>query len=97
MAKQARQIIISTFELEVPIDLKRFYRGNHRLIGVSNMDLDCTGTAALYDKLSPGFASGALKPYPAREGHVFGLDDARAAYAMVLKGVKERVFIDPRR
>ena len=97
MAKRGRQIIISTLEPEVPIDLMRFYRGNHRLIGVSNMDLNRYETAAIFEKLAPGFESGALKPYPAGNGQVFGLADARQAYAIVLKGSNDRIFIDPQR
>jgi len=95
MAKKGRQIIISTFELEMPFDLKRFYRGNHRLIGASNTDLDRFETADMFAKLTPGFESGALKAYPAKEGKILGLSDAEEAYRMVLKGSKDRVFINP--
>ena len=97
MAKKARQIIISTFAEEVPIDLKRFYRGNHRLIGVSNIDLDRFDTADMLGKLAPGFDSGALKTYPAGAGQVFGLEHAGEAYRAVLKGSKHRIFLDPQR
>ena len=40
MAKQGRQIIISTIIEENLINLRTFYRGNYQMIGVSNMDHD---------------------------------------------------------
>ncbi len=97
LAKRGRQIIISTLDQKMPFNLHRFYRGNQRLIGVSNMDLDRFACAELFEKLTPGFASGALKPYPAGPGNVFALGEAGAAYGKVLQGSKDRIFIDPTR
>ena len=97
MGKQARHVIISTFDLEVPFDIKRFYRGNHRMVGVSNIDLDCFEAADMFEKMAPGFESGNLKPYPVSDRQVYSIDDVDTAYRTVLKGSKDRIVIDPQR
>ena len=49
----------------------------------------------MLDALRPGFESGALRPFPVPEDHVFPLRDAAAAYRAVLTGARERVVLDP--
>lgn len=96
LAKQGRQIIIATIDQEMPLNLFKFYRGNHRLIGVSNMDLDTVGAAEIYRKLNPGFESGLLQPYPIKDEFVYELSRAVEAYRAVLTGTsKDRVIIKP--
>ncbi|MFC1665666.1 zinc-binding alcohol dehydrogenase family protein [Pseudomonadota bacterium] len=96
LAKQGRQIIIATIDQEMPLNLFKFYRGNHRLIGVSNMDLDTVGAGQIYRKLKPGFDSGALQPYPVDDASVYELGRAVEAYRAVLTGAtKNRVIIKP--
>ncbi|MBT3549610.1 MAG: zinc-binding alcohol dehydrogenase family protein [Rhodospirillaceae bacterium] len=98
LAKQGRQIIISTFTEEVTINLRTFYRGNHRLIGVSNMDHDHIVSAELLSRMRPGFDAGAFKPFPILDGARFGLDGANDAYRMVLQDrTRDRVIIQPQR
>ncbi len=98
LAKQGRQIIISTFIEEVTINLRTFYRGNHRLIGVSNMDHDHIVSAELLSRMRAGFEAGAFKPFPILEGAHFALEDVGAAYRLVLKDrTRDRVIIQPQR
>ncbi|MAF49072.1 MAG: zinc-binding alcohol dehydrogenase family protein [Rhodospirillales bacterium] len=97
LAKMGRQIIISTFADETSINLRTFYRGNHRLIGVSNMDHDNVVSAGLLGRMRPGFEAGAFKPYPIGDGAVFSLADAETAYRTVLEDrSRERIIIAPR-
>ena len=96
LAKQGRQIIISTFTEEATINLRTFYRGNHRLIGVSNMDHDHIVSAELLARMRPGFEAGAFKPFPILGGARFGLEDAGSAYRAVLEDrTRDRVIIQP--
>jgi NADPH2:quinone reductase len=97
LAKKGRQIIISTFQEEVPINLRVFYRGNQRLIGVSNLDNDHVASADLLDAMRPDFETGALQPFPVKDDHVFGLDAFMDAYALGLEGkTRDRIYIAPR-
>ena len=97
LAKQGRQIIISTFTEEVTINLRTFYRGNHRLVGVSNMDHDHIVSAELLSRMRPGFEAGAFKPFPVLDSARFGLEDVGEAYRLVLEDrTRDRVIIQPR-
>lgn len=96
LAKRGRQVVIATIEPEMPLNLFKFYRGNHRLIGVSNMDLDTKGAGEIYHKLSTGFENGLLQPYPVMDDSVYDLSQAEEAYRVVLTGAtKDRVLIKP--
>jgi len=97
LAKQGRQIIISTFTEEVTINLRTFYRGNHRLVGVSNLDHDHIVSAELLSRMRPGFEAGAFKPFPVLDSARFGLEDVGEAYRLVLEDrTRDRVIIQPR-
>ena len=97
LAKKGRQIIISTFVEDVPINLRVFYRGNQRLIGVSNLDNDHADSGDIMDALRPGFEAGDLKPFPVLDDHLFTLDTVTDGYALALKGeTRERIYINPR-
>jgi NADPH2:quinone reductase len=96
LAKEGRQIIISTFTEEVSINLRTFYRGNHRLIGVSNMDHDHVVSAALLARMGPGFGAGNFRPFPIEDGAVFGLEEVDEAYRLVLEDrTRDRIIIQP--
>ncbi len=96
LAKEGRQIIISTFVEENMINLRAFYRGNHMLIGVSNMDHDAVVSAEILEALHQGFERGIYKPYPIRDDHVLGLDAVADGYKMVLQDeTRDRVVINP--
>ena len=96
LAKEGRQIIISTFVEENTINLRTFYRGNHMLVGVSNMDHDNVVSGEIMEAVRQGFEDGTYKPYPILDDHVFGLEDVESGYTMVLKDqTRHRVVINP--
>jgi len=96
MAKQGRQIIISTIIEENPINLRTFYRGNHQLIGVSNMDHNHIISGELLEDMKSGFETGLYKPYPIYNENIYKLEDAEKAYKTVLTALsRERIIIDP--
>ena len=96
MAKQGRQIIISTIIEENSINLRTFYRGNYQMIGVSNMDHDNIISGQMLEDMKSGFETGAYKPYPINNENIYTLESAEEAYKIVLKGLsRDRIIIDP--
>ena len=63
MAKQARQIFISTFDRAVPFDIFNFFRGRHKYIGIDTLALSSVEGARIFDKLKQKFEEGLLKPF----------------------------------
>jgi hypothetical protein len=97
MAKQGRQIIISTIIEENSINLRTFYRGNYQMIGVSNMDHDNIVAGKLLEDMKSGFETGVYQPYPINNKNIFKLEDAGEAYNIVLRSLsRDRIIIDPR-
>ncbi|SOC45947.1 NADPH:quinone reductase-like Zn-dependent oxidoreductase [Rhizobium subbaraonis] len=95
MAKQARQIFISTFDRAVPFDIFNFFRGRHKYIGIDTLALSSVDGARIFDKLRPKFEEGKLKPFPINQATCYGLADAATAYASVLRGTPDRVLLKP--
>lgn len=95
MAKQGRQIFISTFERAVDFDIFSFFRGRHQFIGIDTLALDSVYGARIFDKLKHKFESGLLKPFPIHEEAVYSLDVAAEAYASVLRSNPNRVVLKP--
>ena len=96
MAKQGRQIIISTIVEENLINLRTFYRGNYHMIGVSNMDHDNIVSGELLENMKSGFEAGLYKPYPIKTKNIYSLNDAKEAYRVVLKDLcRDRIVIVP--
>lgn len=95
MAKQARQVFISTFDRAVPFDIFNFFRGRHKYIGIDTLALSSVEGARIFDKLKPKFEEGKLKPFPINPATVYGFADAAKAYASVLRGTPERVLLMP--
>lgn len=95
MAKQARQIFISTFDRAVPFDIFNFFRGRHKYIGIDTLALSSVEGARIFDKLKAKFEEGKLKPFPINPATVYGLGDAARAYASVLRGTADRVLLKP--
>jgi NADPH:quinone reductase len=96
MGHGARHILIATRERPVPFDIFTFYRGRHTFVGVDSLALDCRASAARLRDLLPGFASGALRPFPVSDGACYRLDHATQAYRRVMDGTRERVVLLPR-
>lgn len=93
MAVLGRQVFISTIERSIPFDIFAFYRGRHSFFGVDTLALDAVASTELLEKLTPGFASGSLKPFPV--GESFTLERAKDAYRAVYAGCRERVVLTP--
>ena len=97
LAKKGRQIIITTIVEDNTINLRTFYRGNFRMIGVSNMDHDNILSAQMMDRMRPGFETGAYKAFPIRDDAIYGLDNVIEGYTRVLKDLtRDRIVIDPK-
>jgi NADPH:quinone reductase-like Zn-dependent oxidoreductase len=95
MAKQARQIFISTFDRAVPFDIFNFFRGQHKYIGIDTLALSSVDGARIFDRLKPKFEEGLLKPFPINPATCYSLVDAAKAYASVLRGTPDRVLLKP--
>lgn len=95
LAKQGRQIFISTFDRAVPFDIFNFFRGRHKFIGIDTLALTSVEGAKIFDKLRPKFEEGLLKPFPINPASCYGLNDAAKAYASVLRGTPDRVLLKP--
>jgi NADPH:quinone reductase len=96
MAHEARQVLMSTRERPVPFDIFTFYRGRHSFFGVDTLALDATESAARLRDLLPGFASGALRPFPVCDDSTFSLAQAKDAYRAVAAGARDRVVLSLR-
>ena len=95
MAKQGRQIFISTFDLAVPFDIFDFFRAQHRFIGLNTLEMDSVYCARIFGRLAPKFAGGQLRPFPIEASAVHGLDGAAKAYAAVERTSPHRVVLTP--
>jgi NADPH:quinone reductase-like Zn-dependent oxidoreductase len=95
MAMRGTQIFISTIARAVPFDILAFYRGQRTYVGVDTLALDSVEGASILDSLANSFESGALKPFPIVEDHVFSLDKAADAYRIVFNGARHRVLLKP--
>ncbi len=95
LAKQGRQVFISTFDRAVDFDIFTFFRGRHKFIGIDTLALDSVYGAKIFDVLKPKFETGVLKPFPINPEAVYGFDDAAKAYASVLRATPERVILKP--
>ena len=95
LAKQGRQVFISTFDRAVDFDIFAFFRGRHKFIGIDTLALDSVYGAKIFDVLKPKFEAGVLKPFPINPETVYGFDDAAEAYASVLRATPERVILKP--
>jgi len=95
MALWGRQVLIATLDRAVPFDIFRFFRGNHAFLGVDSLAIDSAGGRAILDELKPEFERGALKPFPVLPSATFALHDARAAFATVWNGSRDRVVVVP--
>ena len=93
MAHEGRQVLMSTRERPVPFDIFTFYRGRHSLFGIDTLALDATASAARLRDLLPGFASGALQPFPVLDDSCFSIKQVRDAYRAVLAGARDRVVL----
>lgn len=95
LAKGGCQILIGTIERTMPFDILKFYRGEHRYIGLDTLSLSTEATITLLKAMTPHFEAGDLKPFPIQEAGIFGLHEAAPAYARVMKATRGRTVLFP--
>jgi len=95
LAHLGRQIFIASTRATVPFDIFAFYRGKHTFYGVDSLSLSSPDAAEILRDLVPGFASGALKPFPIRPDAIFPLQRAAEAYVAALGSSRDRLVFQP--
>lgn len=95
LALLGRQIFIASVKQPVSFDIFAFYRGRHTYVGIDTLSLSSIASAEVLRDLVPGFASGALKPFPIESGAIYPLARAAEAYAAVLGSSRDRVVFQP--
>jgi NADPH:quinone reductase-like Zn-dependent oxidoreductase len=91
-----RQILISAVDRIVSFNIFEFYRGRHTYVGIDTLALTSPQTADVLRELAPGFAAGALRPFPIRDSAVYPLAEAARAYVAVLGSSRDRIILDPK-
>ncbi len=95
LALLGRQIFIASVKQPVQFDIFAFYRGRHTYVGIDTLALSSVASAEVLRDLVPGFASGALKPFPIETNAIYPLPRAAEAYAAVLGSSRDRVVFQP--
>ena len=95
LALRGRQILIATIERTVPFNILEFYRGQQTYVGIDTLGLSSVATGAVLRELSPGFASGHLKPFPIQASAIYPLEQAKAAFVAVAGSSRDRVILKP--
>ncbi len=96
LGQLGRQVnITSVGDRRVSFDLLGFYHHRLTLFGVDSRAYDTEASAAILERITPGFESGALKPVPIAKR--FSLNDAVEAFTQVNEGALrgKAVFIFP--
>jgi NADPH:quinone reductase len=97
LALMGRQILIAAIDKIVEFNIFEFYRGRHTYVGIDTLALSSVATGDVLKELVPGFASGALKPFPIRPEAIYRLEDAARAYVAVMSWSRDRVVFEPGR
>jgi NADPH2:quinone reductase len=95
MAVGGRAIFISVVDRFVTFDILAFYKGGHTYVGVDTISLGSVETGSILKALVPGFASGALRPFPIVDTAVYPLEEAYAAYQTVMGSSRDRIILAP--
>ena len=95
MAVGGRAIFIAVIDRFVTFDILAFYKGRHTYVGIDTIALSSVETGAILRDLAPGFAEGALKPFPIKDSAIYALEDAHAAYQAVMGSSRDRVVLVP--
>lgn len=92
---RGRQILIAAVKRIVEFDILAFYRAQHTYVGIDTLGFSSIATGEVLRSLGPGFASGALQPFPIVPSAVYALDQAQAAYHAVANSSRDRVILRP--
>lgn len=76
-------------------NILEFYRGRHTYLGIDTLAMSSIECGEALRKVSDGFASGRLRPFPITPHAVYALTDAARAYAAVSDGTRDRVILKP--
>ena len=95
LSLRGRQVLIAAVERIVPFNILDFYRGQHTYVGIDTLGLSSIATGAVLRELTPGFASGHLKPFPISAKTIYPLEQARAAFIAVAGSSRDRVILRP--
>ena len=95
LAKGGRQIFIASTGQKPAFDIFGFYRGRHTYVGIDTLALSSPETATVLQELLPGFASGALRPFPIAAASRYTLANARDAFIAVLGSSRDRIVLVP--
>jgi NADPH:quinone reductase-like Zn-dependent oxidoreductase len=95
LALRGRQILIAAIDRIVQFNILEFYRGQHTYVGIDTLGLSSVATGAVLRELTPGFASGHLKPFPINPGAIYPLEDAKRAFVAVAESSRDRVILKP--
>jgi len=97
LALAGRQILIAAIDKIVEFNIFEFYRGRHTYVGIDTLALPSVASGDVLKELVPGFASGALKPFPIKPEAIYRLEEAAKAYAAVMSWSRDRVVFEPGR
>jgi NADPH:quinone reductase-like Zn-dependent oxidoreductase len=92
---RGRQILIAAINPVVQFNILEFYRGQHTYVGIDTLGLSSEATGGVLRELSPGFASGKLKPFPINPSSVYPLEEAKRAFVAVAGSSRDRVILKP--
>lgn len=95
LAVGGRAVFIAAIARFVTFDILAFYKGRHTYVGIDTIALNSVETGRILAALAPGFAAGALKPFPIRDSALYPLRAAREAYAAVMGSSQDRVLLLP--
>jgi len=93
LAKGGRQILIAAGHKVVQFDILAFYRGRHTYVGIDTLAFSSVESADVLRSVLPGFAGGFLRPFPIKDGSIYSLADAKAAYAAVIGSSRDRIVL----
>lgn len=96
LAKGGRQILIAAVHKVVQFNILEFYRGRHTYVGIDTLAFSSVESADALRSVLPGFADGFLRPFPIKDGSIYPLAEAKAAYAAVIGSSRDRIVLRPR-
>jgi NADPH:quinone reductase len=95
LALRGRQILIAAIDRIAQFNILEFYRGQHTYVGIDTLGLPSIATGDVLRELTPGFASGHLKPFPINPAAVYPLEEAKRAFVAVAGSSRDRVILKP--
>ncbi len=95
LAVGGRQIFIASLTQQANFNIFKFFRGRHSYFGIDTLALSSVASGERLRALVPGFATGALKPFPVADHAVYPFSRASEAYVAVIGWSRDRVVLRP--